>query len=130
MENKRNIGISILGILVIIAGGLLILDNFGLSDLPWKHYLLSWKTILVVIGLALLVSGKNYVGGIILITLGTVFWLPEFLDYQIALKQILWPSLLIAVGAIVLFRPKSKHRDHRKKEGEVTIIQNPDSNSL
>ena len=123
MERNKNFGKIILGIAVILVGGVLLMDNLELTYLPLKQYIFSWKTLLIVIGLAMLASRKNLAGGIILISLGVVFWLPAIFNYQIALNQILWPSLLIAVGIIFLLKSGRRNKLH----GKHTADLNPDT---
>ena len=123
MERNKNFGKIILGIAVILVGGVLLMDNLELTYLPLKQYIFSWKTLLIVIGLAMLASRKNPAGGIILISLGVVFWLPAIVNYQIALNQILWPSLLIAVGIIFLLKSGRRNKLH----GKHTADLNPDT---
>lgn len=115
-KNKKNNNKALLGIIILTIGTLLLLDNFNVLDLDIKHYIFSWKTLLIGIGIALLASSSKNTGGIILISLGVVFWLPTILDYQVTLKQILWPSVLIIVGIVML----SKVRDLNGKRVEAT----------
>jgi hypothetical protein len=128
MEYNKNFGKVLLGTAVILIGSLLLLDNLDITSFPWTHYLLSWKSIMIFVGLVLLTNQKNIGAGIILISLGTIFWLPEMLDHQISLKQVFWPSLLIIIGVVVIFKTRHQrgHKDHAlasSNEGEVTIIK-------
>ena len=131
MEHNKNFGKALLGAAVIIVGSMILLDNLDVVYFPWKEYLLSWKTIMIVVGLAFLLTQKNVTAGIILISLGTVFWLPEMLDHQITLKQVFWPSLLITIGLVVIFKTRHQRAQEapafeKSTEGEVTIITEPE----
>ena len=134
MENNRNTKRAILGVIVLALGALLLLDNFNIIDFPIRHYILSWKTLLIVIGIAMLASGKKNTGGIVLIGLGLVFWLPAIFDYQFTIKQIFWPSILIIVGFVLLSKARGFHGKQAEEAkladneaSEVTIIYPTDS---
>lgn len=115
MENKNNRNI-IVGSIVVILGSLLLLNNFGFLDFQIKYYLFSWKTLLIVIGLFMLTSRKNLTGGIILISLGVIFWLPALLGHQIVLGQIFLPAILMVIGIIFLLKAGGLDRNKAKKE--------------
>lgn len=121
MENRKNNRNAVLGIVILIVGALLLLDNFNVLDIPVKQYIFSWKTLLIVIGLALLTRKKNTTGGIILISLGTIFWIPTIFDHQIVLNQIFLPAVLIVFGVIMLTKVKNmgQKKFHHVEEAEV-----------
>lgn len=107
MENKtKNNRNTVLGIFVLAIGALLLLANFDLLGFPVKQYIFSWKTLLIGIGTALLLTNKKNVGGVILISLGVVFWIPEIVDHQVSLNQIFLPAVLIVFGILTLAKVK------------------------
>lgn len=103
MENKNNRNI-ILGTIVVVIGGLLLLNNFDVLASPIQHYILSWKTLLIVIGLVMMATRRNLVGGIFVLGLGIIFWLPAIFDYQIQLGQVFLPAMLVVVGVVLLLK--------------------------
>lgn len=92
------------GLLMILAGGLLLLDSLGMLDFDLRHYLISWKTLLIFIGLITLSNRENRTTGFVLIGLGVMFWIPEMFDYRIRFSTIFWPAILIGIGMIILTR--------------------------
>jgi predicted membrane protein len=94
----------IAGLLLIIAGGLLLLDSLGMISFDLRHYLISWKTLLIFIGIISLSSRDKQGTGYILIGLGVIFWIPELFDYRVRLSTIFWPSILIGIGLLVITR--------------------------
>jgi predicted membrane protein len=98
----------IAGLLLIIAGGLLLLDRMDLIPFNLSHYILSWKTLLIGIGLIILASRENRTTGWIFVGLGVIFWMPELFQYQIRLSTIFWPALLIGIGLIIISRRSDK----------------------
>jgi len=110
MENKTTDRKLIIGIILMLAGGLLLLDTFNITELPIKHYIFSWKTLLVGIGVVLLATKEKASTGFILIGLGLVFWLPSLLNYSISLSQIALPSILIGIGILVITKRGGHNR--------------------
>ncbi|HSH65675.1 MAG TPA: DUF5668 domain-containing protein [Bacteroidia bacterium] len=104
------------GLLLILAGGLLLLDQLDLISYNLSHYLISWKTLLIGIGIITLANKQNRTTGIILISLGVLFWLPELMDYRIRFSTIFWPALLIGIGLIILTR-RGDGNDEKKHCG-------------
>jgi predicted membrane protein len=112
----------IAGVLLIFAGGLLLLDMLDLVSLNLRYYLISWKTLLIFIGLITLSNRENRTTGWILIGLGLLFWLPELMDYRVRLSTIFWPAVLIGVGLVIItrrdqFNRESAHRIRSAFEG-------------
>ncbi|MBU1368686.1 MAG: cell wall-active antibiotics response protein [Bacteroidetes bacterium] len=108
------------GILLIAAGGLLLLDQLDLLSFNLSYYLISWKTLLIGIGLITLSNKENRTTGIVLIGLGVLFWLPELLDYRVRFSTIFWPAILIGIGLIILTRRDggSNHKQHHVFSGQ------------
>ena len=104
MEHKSSDRKLIIGIILMIAGALLLLDTFNITQLPIKHYIFSWKTMLIVIGTVIIATKEKATAGYVLIGLGIVFWLPSIFDYSVSLSQVVLPSLLIGIGVLVITR--------------------------
>lgn len=93
----------IIGILLVIIGGIFLLDNLGYDlNIPW--YIFSWPIILVLIGVVNFLTG-NVREGFILLGLGVVFYLDVFDVVNIGQ---LWPLILIIIGLSFLFRKRLK----------------------
>lgn len=99
---------SIAAILLIVAGGILFLETFDIVDINLKHYIFSWKTLLIGIGLIIVASSQNKLPGYILMGIGVVFWIPSIFNYDIRLFQVFWPIVLIGIGLVILSR-RNKH---------------------
>lgn len=132
MERKKNKNI-ILGLILAIIGGVLLLKNLDLLSHSLAHYLISWKTLLIVIGIFLLSAKKRLIGGVVLISIGTIFWLPEIFGHHFMLHHILWPSVLIVVGIVFLMQAfgfsnsKRCRQDYTKYE-EIKSTENEGTN--
>ena len=100
-------GKLITGALLIIIGALLMLGNFDFIDVNISHYIFSWKSLLILLGLVFLGTKTNKTPGYILIGIGVFFWLPGFFDYNIRLHDVFWPLLLIGLGFLLINRQRS-----------------------
>lgn len=111
------------GIVVLTIGLVFLLRNFDILSPELKYYIFSWKTLLIGVGILNLTLSKNKVAGIILIAIGTFFWLPNIFDLSIRAGQLFWPVVIIIIGLFLLFKkpnqipsgPWTKNR----REGET-----------
>lgn len=127
MENKnsqqRTQGHLVAGVIVVGLGIAFLIRNMGIFPPEFNHYIFSWKTFLIGVGLVNLFMARNYIPGVILISLGTFFWLPEWFNLSLRAGQLFWPLIIIIVGLILLFkrpnpnhprRPWRKHSRHQE----------------
>ena len=108
---------KIMGGLLVVATGLLFLARELGVEIP--AWIFTWKMLLIGLGLILAIRHKfMHPGWIILIAVGGAFLLTDiYPDLQI--KPILWPSLIILAGLIIIFKPRkrafSQYRKHWRK---------------
>jgi len=101
--NKRfNFGVGL-----IVVGGFLILEK--LNIIPWSitDILTSWQMIIIGIGVISLLGG-NRTAGIILITFGVFFLIPDLFDIPREVRRIFWPLLMVAIGVTLLMKNKGR----------------------
>jgi predicted membrane protein len=112
MERKGNKRFYI-GVILIVIGGILILERLDL--IPWDiaDLLISWQMLLIAIGV-FLVLGRNVGAGIIFIGVGGFFILPEITTVPDELKRIYGPLVLVVIGLLLLFRHKGCNRQIRE----------------
>ncbi len=92
------------GTVVLIIGLLFLLKNFDYLTPEMNHYIFSWKTLLIGIGLLNITLTKDKATGFILIAIGSIFWLPDVFDLSIRTGQLIFPIIIIAVGLMILFK--------------------------
>ena len=129
MENLRKHKNTILGVLALIVGSLLLMDNLNIIDVEVTRYIFSWKTLLILLGIFILVGKQKVTGGIILISLGVTLWLPAVFNYQITTNQIFLPAVLITAGSLVLLNnymrnklPDSNNDTDSNKDAEIIEV--------
>jgi predicted membrane protein len=98
------------GLIMVIIGALLIVDNFGFFYFDFAHLIFSWHTIFIIIGAVMLSRYRNSVWGIGFLVLGLWGWgshlLPQF--FHVVWRDF-WPIILIIIGFAILFRRKNSY---------------------
>jgi predicted membrane protein len=119
-SNRRRMKKYAFGVVVILAGILLLIFNMGGLPAPWKHVIFSWQMLLITIGVISLFGKESNIPGIILVTVGVIFIIPRMGLLPFPTSQLIWPAILIAIGLVVLFKGFGSHRfGHR--EGNLNL---------
>lgn len=96
------------GLFIVGIGALLLLRNFGL-DIP--HWVFSWSTWLIVIGL--FVGARHNFrnsGWFVMVLIGAYFTLKDiFRDYD--MSNVVFPIMLLALGIYLILKPKNNCKD-------------------
>lgn len=112
-EDRRQIKKYSFGVIVIIAGLILLLGNTGILPYELQHIIISWQMLLIAIGVVSLFTSESRTPGSILILIGGIFILPRifqfFFNYSFDAMHLFWPLILIAVGILILFRRMPHH---------------------
>ena len=102
--NTSHNGKTMAGIIIVIIGGLLLIDQFDIFFIP--HWLFSWPMWIIAYGL--------YMGGkynfrkpawLWMIVIGTAFLLTKNVDNS---ERLVWPMAIIGAGAWMLMRHNNK----------------------
>jgi predicted membrane protein len=105
-ESKHNNGPQmkkyILGVIIIVAGLLLLLSNTGFLPYSLQHILFSWQMLLIGIGIISLFSSESRTPGTILILIGGIFILPRIFELSFNVMHLFWPAILIGIGVLIL----------------------------
>ncbi len=109
------------GVLLVVVGVFLLLDNLYILPFYIPYYFFSWQMILIIIGLFLLLVKERREGGSILILIGSVFLAPEIFDVSIRRLFEFWPVILILVGVGILVRRREWFGPKTEKDDIDTI---------
>lgn len=123
MEEKQKFpfhasyGKALIASLLILSGILLFARNMGWITYDLFGILVSWQSLLIIIGVYT-IAHRHYVGGSIILLTGVYFligglsWLPE------NSQAMLWPLVLILGGILFLAKNNKKERwiKHHMKE--------------
>lgn len=101
----------VFGLLIILAGVILLGTNFGWIDGGIKSIIFSWPVILIVIGL-FQIAHRHYFPSFVFMGVGAFFLLPKIAQVYPQLfpgigtnfSAVYWPSLLIIAGVLILLQ--------------------------
>jgi uncharacterized membrane protein YozB (DUF420 family) len=100
----------IIGVLLIIAGFILIVKKTTILPEPLDHFIddiiFSWQMLLIAIGVITLTGSDNKTPGIIMISVGGFFLIPELFTDFFRSFNFFWPALFIVLGVVLLVNSK------------------------
>jgi hypothetical protein len=138
IKDKRHL----VGIILVLIGLALILDNirFFPDFIPW--WVWSWPMLLIAIGSFSLLTSENQGPGIVLIGVGAVFLLsdilpdvwPGFFDWFIDDSSLFWYLIIIVVGLSLILRKRGAFQSkdgtggrHSRRPGKFAFDKENDS---
>jgi predicted membrane protein len=98
-SNKR----FLFGIVLIVYGSLWMLEKLHILPESVSDLIISWQSLLIVIGIISLING-NETSGYILILIGGVFMIPHLFDIPWEIRKLTWPVLMVTAGVVMLLR--------------------------
>jgi predicted membrane protein len=98
----------VLGFILVIIGGLFLLDNLNYLYFDIPHVIFSFPTILIIVGILILVNSEKKGLGIIFVIIGGLWLLPRIFPFIAINGGIIFSVLIIALGIYIL----TKRRDH------------------
>lgn len=113
----------VFGLVVLLAGALLLMHNFGIiKDNAWQ-YIFSWQMLLIAIGLINVANDSHRGIGWILIAIGGFFLISDMYNLPVSFRHIFWPALLILIGLGLIFGSTRlfRRRDFTISKGEDFI---------
>lgn len=112
MDTRSFLRRAFIGLVLILAGTLLLGINMNIFPEGIKQYLFTPKILLVFFGLVFITKRNHIFFGTILLVIATFLYLPLFTSIPIQFSKIFWPVLLILGGVFVI-----THRHNRKHCG-------------
>jgi hypothetical protein len=91
-----------IGLFFVLLGVALLIATNDWFNLGGVREYFTWQTAMIFIG-ALLLLNLNFVGGLIMISIGGWFWIDDHYGYIPELmKTIYWPSVIILAGIVFI----------------------------
>lgn len=101
------------GLFIIVLGGLWLFSRMGLELPGW---LFSWKSLLIFIGFLIGLDHKfSNPASYILMLIGWIFLLQDFLDIPFRIMDYFWPTAVILVGVLISWQALRGKRAERFK---------------
>lgn len=104
MESNKKIGRGIIGIVLILIGIAFIGRTLDFFPRHIMHRVFSWEMILIVLGVIFISTRENKTTGWILLIIGLVFLVPDVVHIPYSVRRLFWPSILIIIGLLIIFR--------------------------
>lgn len=127
MENRSGHSHIWTGLFILLIGVAALLKT-SFANIP--GWIFSWQTFLIALGLFIgFKHGFRGMAWLILILIGSVFLLRDFYP-NLAIRNYIWPSILILVGALMVLRPRRSHwqcEGSKKKTGPAGIDDTKDT---
>ncbi len=112
-----------LGLLVIIAGVLVLLTNLDVG--PARNLMSNWWPLFIVAGgLFMLWSNKrNYVWATIVMLIGALLTLKAADIVDLDIGAMIWPLIIVGIGLNLIAESRKTHtRPDTKSEGDISAI--------
>jgi predicted membrane protein len=108
---------GLLGLILVVAGLLLVGNQFDMLPGDYRDVIFSWQSFLIVLGLIMLTGKDNKATGFILIFVGAFFLVPKILDVPYDWTRLFWPVVLVVIGASLIFGTAFWRRRGHRLEG-------------
>ncbi len=108
----------VVGTILILVGVLFLLQSFNLLPFEVGSIIFSWRFIIFIIGVIILINSENKTFGIILTAFGSILLLQKiFTDIDINSKFI-WGIIIIGLGIYIIVR-SSRIKFYSKTDGQL-----------
>lgn len=107
----------ITGGVIVLIGIVYLLFNVGILPADWRGIIISWQSLLILLGVVGICK-RSYIGGTILLALGICFLLPDlsavmgFTYSSATLHSVMWPTAIIIIGVMIMLH---RHHHHHFK---------------
>jgi predicted membrane protein len=102
MEPHNKLKGIVTGIIIMMVGGFWLLDETGiLPHWIWSEFIISWQMLLIAIGIISMTNTDNKTPGFVLVIIGIIFLIIEYVRVD---SEILFALGLMLIGAFILFR--------------------------
>jgi predicted membrane protein len=93
-----------LGVIIIIAGIVLLIEKTGFLPFEIQHIIFSWPMLLIAIGIVSFFSSESRTPGTIMILIGGVFLISRIFEMSFNVMHLGWPLVLIVIGVVILLK--------------------------
>ncbi len=107
-EPKRSNKRIVLGIVLLTIAALMFADNFDYLPWHWEHYIFTWPSLFIIIGLIVISRKESRITGIVLISVGAFFLAAKILCFPYGFHHLFWPAVLVVVGILLIARERNQ----------------------
>jgi hypothetical protein len=96
------------GVTLLVFGCLFLIRQLHILPSEIEPYIFDFKNYPLIMGVIFLLTHSNKTVGTVLIVVGLLFRLSDIIMWTRHVSDFIWPVLLIAAGAIMVFGMKKK----------------------
>ncbi|GIG40858.1 LiaI-LiaF-like domain-containing protein [Cellulomonas phragmiteti] len=113
MEARRSLGQVLVGVLVVLAGVVLLLERTGVVDVDLGTLVGTlWPLLVVLVGLtSLLLVPRAWFGPVVITAAGLVLLLDRLDVLDVSVGDYLWPVAVILIGLGITFGASSRSEE-------------------
>ncbi len=119
-KHKMNGGRFLFGLIILLIGLVMILRHAGVIDYDLYDFLISFKMLLVVLGVFIFFTGNKGVG-IVLLSIGGLLIFPDVFENY---KQYFWPGILVVLGSSFILGSRFNPKKHGFGGNSDTVTDN------
>lgn len=94
-----------LGLGIVLVGLVSLINNLHIFSFEFRRYVFTWEAILMAIGTICLFRRGCFITGVILLFVGTAFYLRNVLHLiGFNLWEVFFPAVLICAGIMIIFK--------------------------
>src|ERR1035437_5066188 len=123
MKTRSFIRRAIIGLLLILAGSLLLGFNMNLIPNEWRCFVFTPKILLIFFGVLFITKRNHTFFGTILLLAATLLYLPMFTSFQIDFSKLFWPIILI-IGGVFVITHRHTHKHCEKADWKKEYCKN------
>ncbi len=111
------------GISLLVFGVAFLIRQLGILSPEVEDIVFDLRNVLLVLGIIFLLTYRNKSIGIILTAIWSLFYLKDIIIWSRKISDLIWPVLLIAAGALLIFSSKES------KKNETGIVKKDEDNT-
>lgn len=109
MKTRHLLRKIVIGLIFISAGLLLLGFNLNILPQEWKPFFFTWKILIVLWGIILLVKRNHFFFGSLVLLCGLFLYTPLVYPIQMDFSKLFWPAVLILGGISIIVHRHTRH---------------------
>ena len=113
IKNIKSSGVSgtriFVGIILILLGGLFLLDNLDLVYIDIPRIIFSFPMLLIILGAIIIINSRKKVFGALLFLFGLFLMLPRVFPWIHFNASIVFPIIIILLGIFIITRRRNNY---------------------
>lgn len=113
LKDNRKTGVSstriFVGIVLILIGGLFLLDNLDIIYFNFPRIIFSFPMILIILGAIIMINSGKKIFGAVIFTFGAFLMIPRIFPWIHFNASIIFPIIIILLGILIITRRRNHY---------------------